>query len=246
MADTEKVKTLSKQQPAAGGDTDTELHEKPEPELSPVSAGPADLNKTAQVPEIKSDEKQSQEPKVPEEPKIHEDLKESEDSQKSNEEKPETEEKEEPLGPDDVVCDSCIESPRRAVKSCLTCLVSYCDTHLRPHLENPKFQNHRLLEPLRDIERRTCESHKWPLDLFCSADTCCICKDCVPESHKGHNITPVVEARRRTEASALNSPSALVLSQKIKADPGVFLGFFLTGRCCLVILGEDTVLKLEN
>ncbi|KAF6739362.1 hypothetical protein FQA47_001568 [Oryzias melastigma] len=98
MADTEKVKTLSKQQPAAGGDTDTELHEKPEPKLSPVSAGPADLNKTAQVPEIKSDEKQSQEPKVPEEPKIHEDLKESEDSQKSNEEKPETEEKEEPLG----------------------------------------------------------------------------------------------------------------------------------------------------
>ena len=107
----------------------------------------------------------------------------------------EEEVKEDPLGPDDVVCDSCIESPRRALKSCLTCLVSYCDAHLRPHLENSKFQNHRLVEPLRDIERRTCESHKWPLDLFCCPDSRCICQDCVTEDHKGHKTMAVVEAR---------------------------------------------------
>uniref|UniRef100_A0A8C6W0D1 Tripartite motif containing 16 n=1 Tax=Nothobranchius furzeri TaxID=105023 RepID=A0A8C6W0D1_NOTFU len=112
------------------------------------------------------------------------------------------EQKEEPLGPNDVVCDSCIESPRRALKSCLTCLVSYCEAHLRPHLENPKFQNHRLVEPLGDIERRTCESHKWPLELFCSADGSCICQDCVTEEHRGHTAVPVGEARRRIEASA--------------------------------------------
>nr|XP_057923501.1 tripartite motif-containing protein 16 [Doryrhamphus excisus] len=106
---------------------------------------------------------------------------------------------EEPLGPDDVVCDSCIESPCRALKSCLTCLVSYCEAHLRPHLENPKFQNHRLVDPLRDIERRTCEIHKWPLELFCYADACCICQDCVGEEHRGHNTVAVVEARRRVE-----------------------------------------------
>ncbi|KAF7203731.1 tripartite motif-containing protein 16 [Nothobranchius furzeri] len=109
------------------------------------------------------------------------------------------EQKEEPLGPNDVVCDSCIESPRRALKSCLTCLVSYCEAHLRPHLENPKFQNHRLVEPLGDIERRTCESHKWPLELFCSADGSCICQDCVTEEHRGHTAVPVGEARRRIE-----------------------------------------------
>lgn len=108
-------------------------------------------------------------------------------------------EAEEPLGPDDVVCDSCIESPCRALKSCLTCLVSYCEAHLRPHLENPKFQNHRLVEPLRDIERRTCESHKWPLELFCRADACCVCQDCVTEEHRGHNTVPVEEARREIE-----------------------------------------------
>ncbi|XP_067100811.1 tripartite motif-containing protein 16 [Osmerus mordax] len=111
----------------------------------------------------------------------------------------EEEVKEEPLGPDDVVCDSCIESPRRALKSCLTCLVSYCEAHLRPHLENNKFQNHRLVEPLRDIERRTCESHKLPLDLFCCPDSCCVCQDCVMEDHKGHKTMTVVEARSQIQ-----------------------------------------------
>uniref|UniRef100_A0A3P8UPP3 Tripartite motif containing 16 n=1 Tax=Cynoglossus semilaevis TaxID=244447 RepID=A0A3P8UPP3_CYNSE len=106
---------------------------------------------------------------------------------------------EEPLGPDDVVCDSCIENPRRALKSCLVCLVSYCEAHLRPHLENPKFQTHRLVEPLRDIERRTCESHKWPLEIFCCADDCCICQDCVSEDHAGHKTILVLEARSKIE-----------------------------------------------
>ncbi|KAJ8013499.1 hypothetical protein DPEC_G00030420 [Dallia pectoralis] len=106
-----------------------------------------------------------------------------------------------PVGPDDVVCDSCIETnPCRALKSCLTCLVSYCGTHLRPHLENPKFQNHRLVEPLRDIERRTCEVHKWPLDLFCSTDSVCVCRDCVIEEHSGHETASVVEARTLIES----------------------------------------------
>ncbi|XP_034716401.1 tripartite motif-containing protein 16 [Etheostoma cragini] len=117
---------------------------------------------------------------------------------------------EEPLGPDDVLCDSCIESPCRALKSCLTCLVSYCEAHLRPHLEKPKFQNHRLVEPLRDIERRTCESHKWPLELFCCADGVCLCQDCVTEEHKGHSTVPVVEARSRIERELSEKQTEMV------------------------------------
>ncbi|XP_077594836.1 tripartite motif-containing protein 16 [Stigmatopora nigra] len=109
-------------------------------------------------------------------------------------------EEEEPVSDRDaVVCDSCMERPRRAVKSCLTCLVSYCEEHLRPHLENAKFHNHRLLEPLRDIERRTCELHKRPLELFCLADARCLCPDCVGDEHRGHQAVPVAQARRRLE-----------------------------------------------
>lgn len=154
--------------------------------------------------EVKPEEDLNEAPKSPEE-------KNTDAESQMEEEVKEEEVKEEPLGPDDVVCDSCIESPRRALKSCLTCLVSYCETHLRPHLENPKFQNHRLVEPLRDIERRTCESHKWPLELFCCADTCCICQDCVTEDHRGHNTVPVVEARRQIEASVSRYFSHIVL-----------------------------------
>lgn len=188
---------------------------KPEPD-SPKQNGTE-----AEAPVIES--KEEPDSKTTEETKIQEDLKESEDPKKPGEEKKEAEEvkkeaeevkeeevKEEPLGPDDVVCDSCIENPRRALKSCLTCLVSYCEAHLRPHLENTKFQNHRLVEPLRDIERRTCESHKWPLELFCSADSCCVCQDCVTEEHKGHSIVPVVEARSRIEVRAIHSHTRFI------------------------------------
>ncbi|KAG8006935.1 Tripartite motif-containing protein 16 [Nibea albiflora] len=78
------------------------------------------------------------------------------------------------LLPQDVLCDSCIDSPSKALKSCLTCLVSYCEAHLRPHLENVKFQNHRLVDPLHDIDCRTCELHLLPLDGFCLTDGCCV------------------------------------------------------------------------
>ncbi|XP_006635502.2 tripartite motif-containing protein 16 [Lepisosteus oculatus] len=103
------------------------------------------------------------------------------------------------LGPDDVVCDSCIETHSRAVKSCLTCMVSYCESHLRPHLENVKFQNHRLVEPLRDIESRTCETHRQSLDVFCLADNSCLCQGCMEEGHRGHNTVPVGDARKQIE-----------------------------------------------
>lgn len=163
---------------------------------SPDKAEPAEEPKLNGTDTIK--EEPGTDSKAAEETKIQEDLKESEDPRKPEEE-PKEEEKEEPLGPDDMVCDSCIENPRRAIKSCLTCLVSYCEAHLRPHLENPKFQNHRLVEPLQDIERRTCESHKWPLELFCQADNSCICQDCVEEDHRGHNVVSVVKARQQIE-----------------------------------------------
>ncbi|XP_051927743.1 tripartite motif-containing protein 16 isoform X1 [Hippocampus zosterae] len=121
------------------------------------------------------------------------------EQQQQQQEEAAEEEEEDVLDEDTVVCDSCMERPRRALKSCLTCLVSYCEAHLRPHLENAKFHNHRLVAPLRDIERRTCEIHKWPLELFCRADACCLCRDCLADDHRGHDTVPVAQARRQLE-----------------------------------------------
>ncbi|XP_034448175.1 tripartite motif-containing protein 16-like isoform X2 [Hippoglossus hippoglossus] len=99
----------------------------------------------------------------------------------------------------DVPCDSCMDSPSKAIKSCLTCLVSYCEAHLRPHLENTKFQNHRLVDPLHDIDCRICEVHHLPLERFCLVDGCCVCLDCERQAHEGHTIAPVGEARTQIE-----------------------------------------------
>lgn len=122
-----------------------------------------------------------------------------------NESQPSTDTKEElkdpstPL-PGDVLCDSCMDSPSKALKSCLTCLVSYCEAHLRPHLEKAKFQNHRLVDPIHDIDCRTCEAHQLPLERFCLADGCCVCLDCEHQDHKGHMTASVGEARAQAEA----------------------------------------------
>uniref|UniRef100_A0AAZ3RTD7 Tripartite motif-containing protein 16-like n=1 Tax=Oncorhynchus tshawytscha TaxID=74940 RepID=A0AAZ3RTD7_ONCTS len=91
--------------------------------------------------------------------------------------------------------------PCRAQKSCLTCLVSYCEAHLRPHLENQRFQNHRLVEPLQDIECHTCEEHRLPLELYCLTDGCgvCVCCECEGQGHLGHSTVPVEEARRQIQ-----------------------------------------------
>lgn len=112
--------------------------------------------------------------------------------------------------PDDVLCDSCIETPTKALKSCLTCLVSYCKGHLRPHLENAKFQNHRLVEPLHDIECRSCEVHQFPLDLFCVTDGCCMCRECESQGHQGHTTAPAVEARKQIETELQKKQGEIV------------------------------------
>ncbi|XP_038133349.1 tripartite motif-containing protein 16-like [Cyprinodon tularosa] len=103
----------------------------------------------------------------------------------------------------DVLCDSCMETPSKALKSCLTCLVSYCKAHLRPHLENAKFQNHRLVDPLHDTDRQTCEVHQLPLESFCFLDGCCICAECEGQEHHGHETISVEEARGNIETELL-------------------------------------------
>lgn len=134
----------------------------------------------------------------------------SNDEENLKESQQDTDVKEEPttetsdtLLPEDVLCDSCMDGPSKALKSCLTCLVSYCEAHLRPHVENAKFQNHRLVDPLHDIDCRTCEVHQLPLERFCLMDGCCVCLDCERQEHEGHATTSVGEARTQIEVFKL-------------------------------------------
>lgn len=49
-------------------------------------------------------------------------------------------------GPEDVPCDICTEMKLKAVKFCLTCTASYCETHIRQHYTVPALQRHNLVE----------------------------------------------------------------------------------------------------
>lgn len=50
-------------------------------------------------------------------------------------------------GPGDVACDFCTWRKLRAVKSCLTCTASYCESHVRQHYTVPALKRHTLVEP---------------------------------------------------------------------------------------------------
>ncbi|XP_052472418.1 uncharacterized protein LOC128029013 isoform X2 [Carassius gibelio] len=51
-------------------------------------------------------------------------------------------------GPEDVACDICTEMKLKAVKTCLTCTASYCETHIRQHYTVPALQRHNLVEAI--------------------------------------------------------------------------------------------------
>ncbi|XP_016317789.1 E3 ubiquitin/ISG15 ligase TRIM25-like [Sinocyclocheilus anshuiensis] len=89
-----------------------------------------------------------------------------------------------------VECDVCTTEKKRAVKSCLQCLASFCQTHLQLHYQSPAFMKHKLVEASRNIQENVCLSHGKPLQIYCQDDDQCICCMCT-DNHKGHNVVSV-------------------------------------------------------
>uniref|UniRef100_A0A8C4X398 Tripartite motif-containing protein 16-like n=1 Tax=Erpetoichthys calabaricus TaxID=27687 RepID=A0A8C4X398_ERPCA len=89
-------------------------------------------------------------------------------------------------GPGDVKCDFCTGKKFRAVKSCLTCMASYCQTHLQPHYEVAALKHHKLVDPDGNLRKKLCEKHQKSLEIFCKTDETCICMMCGMTEHDGH------------------------------------------------------------
>ncbi|KAJ0032522.1 hypothetical protein NQD34_002603 [Periophthalmus magnuspinnatus] len=110
---------------------------------------------------------------------------------------------EEPTPDQQVRCDICSEPKLKAVKSCLVCLVSFCDTHLEPHGTVSALRHHRLVEPVSNLESRMCAEHHKPLKLFCKTDNICVCTYCSFSDHKSHNIVPLGEECEERKAEVM-------------------------------------------
>ncbi|XP_037623310.1 E3 ubiquitin-protein ligase TRIM21-like isoform X1 [Sebastes umbrosus] len=95
--------------------------------------------------------------------------------------------------PGEVPCDVCTGTKLKALKSCLVCLVSYCETHLEPHLTRSGLKRHQLIDPVENLEGRMCTKHDKLLELFCKTDQMCVCMLCTYSDHKTHDVVPLKE-----------------------------------------------------
>ncbi|XP_036416829.1 E3 ubiquitin-protein ligase TRIM39-like [Colossoma macropomum] len=98
-----------------------------------------------------------------------------------------------PSKPKMVLCDSCSEEKLEAVKSCLDCGVSYCETHLTPHKTAAKLKKHKLMDAVENLEDYICQKHERPLELFCRDDQTSVCRFCTEGDHKTHSTVPIEE-----------------------------------------------------
>ncbi|KAM9425630.1 E3 ubiquitin-protein ligase TRIM21-like [Pholidichthys leucotaenia] len=95
--------------------------------------------------------------------------------------------------PGEVPCDVCTGTKLKALKSCLVCLMSYCETHLESHLTKKHLKMHQLINPVEDLEDRMCSKHNKPLELFCKTDQTCVCQHCTYSDHRNHDVVPLSE-----------------------------------------------------
>ncbi|XP_073328650.1 E3 ubiquitin-protein ligase TRIM21-like [Pagrus major] len=95
--------------------------------------------------------------------------------------------------PGEVPCDDCTGTKLKALKSCLVCLASYCETHLEPHLTKSGLKRHQLIDPVENLEGRMCTKHDKLLELFCKTDQMCVCMLCTVSDHKTHDVVPLKE-----------------------------------------------------
>ncbi|XP_040018209.2 E3 ubiquitin-protein ligase TRIM21 [Gasterosteus aculeatus] len=95
--------------------------------------------------------------------------------------------------PGEVPCDVCTGTKVKALKSCLVCLVSYCEAHLEPHLTTSGLKRHQLMDPVENLEGRMCTKHDKLLELFCKTDQMCVCMLCTVLDHKNHEYVPLRE-----------------------------------------------------
>ncbi|KAJ0011962.1 hypothetical protein NQD34_012937 [Periophthalmus magnuspinnatus] len=119
-------------------------------------------------------------------------------------------------GAGDVACDVCTGRKNKAVKSCLVCLASYCDHHLKPHYDSAAFKKHKLVSATQNLQETICPKHDKLLEVYCRTERQCICYLCLTDEHKGHD-TVLLEAEiqdKQRQLGEMRQNSQLKIQQK--------------------------------
>ncbi|XP_050988220.1 tripartite motif-containing protein 16-like isoform X2 [Labeo rohita] len=117
-------------------------------------------------------------------------------------------------GAGDVQCDVCTGTKYKAVKSCLMCLESYCQTHFNRHEEFHSRKPHKVTEATGRLQEMICQKHEKILEVFCRTDQKCICVLCTMDEHKNHDT--ISAAAQRTEKQKQLKETQKTFQQRIQ------------------------------
>ncbi|XP_076126522.1 E3 ubiquitin-protein ligase TRIM16-like [Alosa pseudoharengus] len=109
-------------------------------------------------------------------------------------------------------CDVCTGKRLKAVKSCLVCLVSYCESHYKVHnLMNPG-RKHKVIDATTNLEEKICSRHEKVLEIFCKTDQSCICYLCTMDEHNGHKTISAAAERAEKQTQLAETKRKLLQS----------------------------------
>ncbi|XP_051542803.1 E3 ubiquitin-protein ligase TRIM39 isoform X1 [Myxocyprinus asiaticus] len=120
-----------------------------------------------------------------------------------------------PVTSDNILCDMCpLEKASPAVKSCLMCVASYCEEHVKLHTS--RFSRHALVQPQHRMDERICSKHERPLELYCRYDQTCVCVLCTNAEHHTHHTIPVEREWAERKTQLLKTQSDLKRMIKVR------------------------------
>ncbi|XP_042565634.1 E3 ubiquitin/ISG15 ligase TRIM25-like isoform X2 [Clupea harengus] len=106
-------------------------------------------------------------------------------------------------GPDDVECDFCTGRKHKAIKSCLTCMGSYCEVHIQSHYQVACLKKHKLVNASSRLQEKLCSQHDRIIEVFCRTDQKLICMLCSMDDHNGHKIVSAIAERTEKQKELL-------------------------------------------
>ncbi|XP_055765819.1 E3 ubiquitin-protein ligase TRIM39-like isoform X1 [Salvelinus fontinalis] len=145
-----------------------------------------------------------------------------------------------PSKPEVVPCDVCTGMKRKALKSCLVCQNSYCETHLEPHQIASPLKRHKLINPVVNLQDRMCKKHDRLLELFCRTDQTCVCQFCTETDHKTHDTVLIEDecGERKIQLGKTEAEVQRIIQERLKKVKDIKLSVDLSRRDLIEVIEE--------